>query len=141
MHHLTTLFFALTLALNLTAYVRAQTQSSRAPWPTRGWPTSTPEAQGVDSEQLASAIESARKNNLNIHSLLVVRNGYLVAETYFYPYDGQRPHDIASVTKGITATLIGQAIAQGKIKSAQEPLLSFFRGRKFGNADARKERI
>ena len=118
MRHLTAFFFALTLTLNLAAHVQAQSTSSPAPWPTRGWPTSTPEAQGIDSEQLASAIESARKNNLNIHSLLVVRNGYLVAEAYFYPYDGQSPHDIASVTKGITATLIGQAIAQGKIKRA-----------------------
>src|SRR5262245_54375020 len=128
MRHLIAFFFALMLTLNLAVHVRAQSTSGPAQWPTRGWATSTPEAQGLDSEQLAAAIESARKNNLNIHSLLVVRNGYLVAEAYFYPYDGNSPHDIASVTKGLTATLIGLAIAQGKLKSVQEPLLAFFKG-------------
>ncbi len=135
------LLFGLALSLSLPLSAWAQTSPAAAAWPTRGWQISTPEAQGVDSEQLANAIEFARKNNVNIHSLLIVRNGYLVAEAYFYSYDGKSPHDIASVTKSITATLIGQAIAQGKIKSVQEPLLAFFKGRQFANADARKEHI
>ncbi len=109
--------------------------------PTTGWPTATPESQGVDSAQLAAAIEQVCPPRLNIHSLLVVRNGYLIAEAYFFPYDGKQPHDLASVTKSLTATLVGLAVAQGKIKSVQEPMLSFFKGRKFANPDARKERI
>src|SRR5262245_34076195 len=94
-------------------------------WPTNGWRTSTPEEQGVDSETLAMAIETARQKGLSIHSLLVVRNGYLVAEAYFFPYDKTQPHDLASVTKSLTTTLVGIAIAQGKIRSVKEPMLSF----------------
>lgn len=116
-------------------------QQKSAPWPTNDWPTATPESQGVDSAQFAAAIEQVRPPRQNIHSLLVVRNGYLIAEAYFFPYDSKQSHDLASVTKSLTGTLVGLAIAQGKIKSVQEPMLSFFKGRKFANPDPRKERI
>lgn len=103
--------------------------------------TTTPEAQGVDSEQLALAIETARKNINGIHSLLVVRNGALVAEAYFHPYDGKSPHDVASVTKSITTTLAGIAIAQGKIKSVKDPMLDYFASANVANRDERKMRV
>lgn len=130
----------LCLSLFLSVSVAAQT-APRAAWPTHDWQTATPESQGVDSAQLAAAIEQMRPPQQNIHSLLIVRHGYLIAEAYFSPYEGKEPHDLASVTKSLTGTLIGVAIAQGKIKSVQEPLLSFFKGRKFANPDPRKEKI
>ncbi|HEX4950595.1 MAG TPA: serine hydrolase [Blastocatellia bacterium] len=110
-------------------------------WPTSGWRTATPESQGIDSEVLATAINTARQQGTNIHSLLVVRNNYLVAEVYFYPYDGKVPHDLASVTKSITATLIGLAIEQRKVKSVEQKALSFFSKNKIANKDGRKEKI
>ena len=44
-------------------------------WPTHGWRSSSPEAQGMDSEALAQAFEYVRQNQIPIHSLLIVRNG------------------------------------------------------------------
>lgn len=108
---------------------------------TTGWRTASPESQGVDSATLAEAIELARQRGLSIHSFLIIRNGMLIAEAYFYPYDGKTPHDIASVTKPITATLIGLAIAQGKIESVKQPMLSLFSGHKIANVDERKKRV
>jgi CubicO group peptidase (beta-lactamase class C family) len=110
-------------------------------WPTGGWRVTTPEAQGVDSEALALAIETARQKGLSIHSLLVVRNGYLVAEAYFFPYHKTMPHDLASVTKSLTTTLAGIAIGRGMIRSVKEPMLPFFADLKIANKDERKERI
>ncbi|NOT62738.1 MAG: serine hydrolase [Acidobacteria bacterium] len=128
--------FLRALVVGLLLVVSNFAQSKQA-----DWRTATPESQGVDSAALAEAITQARAKGLAIHSLLVVRNGYLIAEAYFFPYNGKTPHDIASVTKPITTTLIGLAIAQGKIKSVQEPLLSFFSERRFKNVDERKRRI
>ncbi len=122
------------LPLNLLA-------QSPAAWPTSGWRTASPESQGIDSNQLAEAIRTARQSGLNIHSLLVVRNNYLVAEAYFFPYDGKVPHDLASVTKSITSTLIGLAIEQRKVKSVEQKALSFFSKNKIANKDGRKEKI
>lgn len=110
-------------------------------WPTSGWRTATPESQGIDSNVLAEAIQSARNNGINIHSLLVIRNNYIVAEAYFYPYDGKVPHDLASVTKSITSTLIGLAMEQRKVKSVEQKALSFFSKYKIANKDGRKEKI
>ncbi len=110
-------------------------------WPTSGWRTATPESQGIDSTVLAEAIETARKNGVNIHSLVVVRNNFIVAEAYFYPYDGKAPHDLASVTKSITASLIGMAIEQRKVKAVDQKALSFFSKVKIANKDSRKEKI
>ncbi|HVL24905.1 MAG TPA: serine hydrolase domain-containing protein, partial [Thermomicrobiales bacterium] len=58
----------------------------------------------------------------------------------FYPYDGTTPHDLASVTKSVTTTLIGIAIDQGAL-ALDEPLLSFFPDRTIANVDARKKAL
>src|SRR5438309_1536755 len=64
-----------------------------APWPTAGWQTAAPEEQGIDSTKLADALLSIHREVPNIHSLLLVRNGYLVLDAAFYPYDGKTPHE------------------------------------------------
>lgn len=118
------------------------TELSRTAATTAGeWRVATPESEGVDSELLATAIESLRERRAEIHSLLLVRNGKLLAESYFYPYDGKVPHDIASVTKPITTTLIGLAIDQGRIPSVSEPMLSVFSGQPAANTDPRKQKV
>ena len=73
-------------------------------------------------------------------SLLIIRNGYVLLDAYFYnPYDGSFPHDMASVTKSIMTTLIGIAADQGKI-DLDQPLVSYLPGRNIANLDARKEK-
>jgi CubicO group peptidase (beta-lactamase class C family) len=103
-------------------------------WPTQGWQTSTPEEQGMDSAKLAEGLLAIRDSNLRIHSLLIIRNGRLLLDAYFYPYDGSSVHDLASVTKSITTTLIGIAIDQGKL-TLDQPMLSFFPNITISNPD------
>ena len=81
-----------------------------------------------------------RTDGTKIHSLLVVRGGEVVLDTYFYPYDGSTVHDQASVTKSVMTTLIGIAADQGKL-DLDAPMLSFFPERTIANRDARKGRI
>jgi CubicO group peptidase (beta-lactamase class C family) len=110
-------------------------------WPTEGWRSSTPEAQGMDSEQLARMFEYIEEKDINLHSLLIVRNGYLVTEAYLPPYDQATYHQMASVTKSVIGILVGMAIDRGYIKSVNEPVMSFFAGRTIANLDARKRAI
>src|SRR5512138_3411796 len=65
-------------------------------WPTTGWRNSTPEVQGLYSDKLADALLAIRKQNIQIHSLLIIRNGYVVTDATFYPYDGKTVHNVAS---------------------------------------------
>lgn len=109
-------------------------------WPTQGWRTSTPEEQGMNSAKLAEGLLAARENGIKIDGLMIIRNGKQLLDASFYPYDGSFPHDVASVTKSITTTLIGIAEAQGKLK-LDDPLVSFFPEREIANLDEKKEQI
>jgi len=109
-------------------------------WPTEGWPSTTPEAQGIDSAKLADALLTMRERNIQIHSLLVIRDGKALVDAYFYPYDGSTVHDLASVTKSVMTTLIAIAADQGKL-DLDAPMMSFFPDRTIANMDAQKEKI
>ena len=110
-------------------------------WPTEGWRTSTPEEQGLDSELLAEAMDYLQEQRgFNVHSLLVIRNGYMVTDAYFYPFAQSRSlHDLASATKSFTSSLIGIAIEKGYIESVEQHVLDFFPELSVANIDANKE--
>ena len=109
-------------------------------WPTQGWLASTPEDQGLDSAKLAEGLRQIQQKNIPIHSLLIVRNGRMLLNATFYPYTGQLPHSVASVTKSLTTLLIGIAIDQGKL-SLDEKMVSFFPDTTIANPDERKNDI
>jgi CubicO group peptidase (beta-lactamase class C family) len=110
-------------------------------WPTEGWRSSTPEQQGLDSEVLAEMIEYIRDEALPIHSVLVIRNGYIVTEAYFYPFQPDFKHRIYSCTKSFTSALVGIAIEKGYIDGVDHPVLDYFSERTIANIDQRKKTI
>ena len=115
-------------------------QDEAVPWPTAGWDTSTPEEQGMDSALLAEGLQYLlEQNGFDIHSLTVIRNGHIVADAYFYPSRADELHDLASVTKSFTATLVGMAIEQGLIEGVDQPVLELFPDRTVANLDTDKE--
>jgi CubicO group peptidase (beta-lactamase class C family) len=115
--------------------------SVRPYWPTLGWEASTPEEQGLESRRIVQVLGAIRTRIPRLHSLLIVRNGYLVTEAYFYPFGPDWRHGVASCTKAVMSSLVGVAIQQGYLKSIKEPMLDFFPGRHIAHRDARKEAI
>jgi CubicO group peptidase (beta-lactamase class C family) len=109
-------------------------------YPGEQWRTATPESQGIDSQALAAAIDQIRQKQWGVHSLLVIRHGYVVADADFYPYTSATPHDLASVTKTITSTLTGVTVGKGFLK-LDEPVLSFFPKESPANPDEKKRSI
>jgi CubicO group peptidase (beta-lactamase class C family) len=120
--------------------------SSQAP--VGEWQIATPESEGFDSAVLATGLEAFGAGGAlagadgasPLHSVLIVRHDRLVLEAYVYPYDGSTYHDVRSVTKSVTTTLIGIAAEQGLL-DLDAPLLSFFPDRPVANHDERKDRI
>lgn len=110
-------------------------------WSTAGWKNSTPEEQGMDSGKLAEALDYVGREGFDLDSLLIVRHGFLVLDAYFYPYSSETLHDIASVTKSITSSLIGTTLTQGYLKSIDQGALDFFPERRVINLDEKKRRI
>lgn len=95
-------------------------------WPENEWRRSTPEEQGVDSEPLSQMVNVIVNLNMNIHSFLIIRNGYLITDACFYPYQKDYKHAINSCTKSITSALIGSAIHEGYIKTINAKVLPYF---------------
>ncbi len=112
--------------------------------PTTGRPKAggraPPKSRGSNSGKLAEGLLAIRQAHIPIHSLLLVRNSRIVVEAYFYPYDGQALHNVASVTKSLTTTLIGIAADQGSL-SLDDRMVSFFPETTIANLDDRKKAI
>jgi CubicO group peptidase (beta-lactamase class C family) len=109
--------------------------------PAEGWQSTTPEEQGMRSQNLADMMEVIRKNRYSIDSVLIIRNGYLVLDAYFYPFSKGQMHPIHSCTKSIMSGLIGIAIKKGFIKDVNQPLTEFFSQKKIANMNAFKRSI
>jgi len=93
----------------------------------------------MDSQKLAEMLARIQEEKLNIHSLLIIRNGYLVSESYFGPYQEDTRHELFSVTKSFVATLIGIALDKGYIDELDHRVLDFFPDGAFANLDRQKE--
>lgn len=136
--------YCLLIAL-LTGCTSAKSISIQVPepdyWPTNGWQSSAPEAQGMDSELLARMLEDIAANETNIYSMLVIRNGYLVTEAHFHPYTRDTKMHIQSVTKSVIGMLVGRAVASGYIKNDELKLSDFYRVDLFQNPGQQKDSI
>ncbi len=95
-------------------------------WPEEHWRVSTPEEQGMQSDPLAEMVETILLNPNSIDSVTVIRNGYMVLDVYFYPFQKDTAHIIHSCIKSIMSTLIGIAIDKGYIKDVNLGLLDSF---------------
>lgn len=90
-----------------------------------GLPRSLPEAQGVSSKGILEFVNAVETKNLNLHSLMVVRHGNIVAEGWWGPYAPDLKHTLYSLSKSFTSTAIGMAVAEGKL-TVEDKVVSFF---------------
>ncbi len=61
-----------------------------------------------------------------LYSLLVIKNGYLIAEKYFNGASVEQLSKRASVTKSYISAMLGIALEQGYIKSLDEKMVNYF---------------
>jgi len=85
------------------------------------WNISTPAEQGLDPDLVAELYYNASQLE-SVYSLLVFKNGYLVAEDYFNIGSPEQRVNIHSVTKSITSALVGIALEQGCLSSLDHSL-------------------
>lgn len=94
-----------------------------------GWELSTPENEKIDRIKLEQAYKLVYSDNryLRAQSLLVFRNGKLVAEAYpDNSKDIDAIYNIQSCTKSFTSILTGIAVQDGKISSLDEKLYTIY---------------
>ncbi len=116
----------LLLGLGLGGCQTKEASNEGVYYPSDTWRTSTPEAQGMDSKTLLHMFETIQRDKVPVHSVLILRHGYLVCEAYFQPFDKDTPHNLFSTTKSFTSTLIGIAIEEGKLKGVEQKIADIF---------------
>ena len=76
-------------------------------------PRSTPAAEGVDETALLTFIDRLGAEDLETHSLMILRNGRVVVEGWWAPYQPETPHLVYSLTKSFMSTAVGFAVVEG----------------------------
>ena len=110
-------------------------------YPIKAWPISTPEEQGVRSKLLAGMMAHIKNNSFHIDSILIIRNGNIVFDAYFWPFSQSQKHIIHSCTKSIMSALVGIAIDKGYIQNVNQPITDFFPDKTVANFDDLKKTI
>jgi CubicO group peptidase (beta-lactamase class C family) len=89
------------------------------------WEVSAPADQQMDAQVLED-LRAEVRDMPNVYSFLIVRNGKIVHEQYHNGANKNTLLHIRSITKRISALLVGIGIDEGYIEGYQEPLTNFF---------------
>jgi CubicO group peptidase (beta-lactamase class C family) len=77
-------------------------------------PRSTPADQRVDPAAILGFLDAVdERPDIEMHSLMVVRHGQVVAEGWWAPYSAERPQLLYSLSKSFTSTAAAFAQAEG----------------------------
>ena len=102
-------------------------QDGASYWPGAEWRRAAPGQVSLDASRLDNLIQRLRDNRIpQIHSLLIVRQGYLAVEEYFNASRANDVHTLQSVTKSVTSLLLGIAVGQGAVADVGRSVISFF---------------
>lgn len=109
-------------------------------FPIDEWVVKTPESQGMDSEKLADVFKDLEEWYKVTNSVIIIRNGYIVAEKYYNGYTPETKQWIYSATKSVLSGLIGVAVEEGYL-TLDERIIDIFSDREIENIDEYKENI
>lgn len=109
-----------------------------------GWLTASLADVGMIESRFVDLVDLIREGTYSdVHGIVIVKNGRLVFEEYFSGldfqaavddtivgiprvYDRDVPHNLASVTKSVTSTILGVAIDKGFVTGVDTAVYDFF---------------
>ena len=110
------------------------------PLPGDDWKVSTPAEQGLDPMLVAEVYLDATGLS-TLLGLLVIKNGYLIAEGYFNEGGVEQLSGRQSATKSFVSALVGVALDKGCLSSVDQKMMEFFPEFAGQTDDPRKEQI
>ena len=138
------LFTSVILVLSMLVGCGPSTEDLEAvdytPVPGDDWKVSTPAEQGLDPMLVAELYFNAAELE-TLYGLLVIKNGYLIAEGYFNEGSIDQLSGRQSATKSFTSALVGIALDQGCLSSVDQKMMDFFPELSDQITDPRKEQI
>jgi CubicO group peptidase (beta-lactamase class C family) len=88
-------------------------------------PRTAPETVGIPSGAVLDFLDGAAERELELHGLMVLRQGQVAAEGWWAPYRAEDVHLLYSLSKSFTSTAVGFAIAEGRF-GLDDSVLDFF---------------
>ena len=84
-----------------------------------------PEDEGLSSLTIRKAIRRLTEEGVPMHSLLIARNGKLVSETYWKPWEREKLHRLYSITKSFVSLGTGCLVKDGLV-TLDDRIASYF---------------
>ena len=107
-----------------------------------GLHTGSLQGTGLDPTLLSTMVERIVAGVYpNVHGILLIKDGRLVFEEYFYEYTRDSLQELRSASKSFISALTGIAIGKGLISDVQERLVTLFPEYRFANPSPLKDRI
>lgn len=88
-------------------------------------PRSAPSDMGVASAAIDAFLDGVASAQLELHSLMLVRHGHVVAEGWWKPYAPKLPHVLFSLSKSFTSSAVGLAVEAGLL-TVDDRVVDFF---------------
>ncbi len=88
-------------------------------------PRMSPESQGISSSAILNYLESVKLAGQELHSFMLLRNGFVFAEAWWLPYGPANPHMLYSLSKSFTSSAAGMAVSEGLL-TLDDSVLKFF---------------
>lgn len=125
--------------LDESSFSNASTSNAAAPayWPTTAWQTSPPESHGFSSGAFTTLASDAAAALPYYTSLLVIKDGYLVHESYHDSGSetgttADTRHHVWSISKSVTSMTIGRAWTRGDLNNLDVRAGDIFPSEAFG---------
>ena len=109
-------------------------------FPSNGWRKSTPAEQGLDAAKIEIFLDVLNQNE-KVHSVLIIRRGFIVTEKYYNGFDGDDRENLVSMGECLISALYGTAFRKGIIKDEKAELSEFFNLRNYTNYSQKKDKI
>ena len=91
------------------------------------WETSSLSTEDVDSQKINDLIYDILTGKFrNIYSILLVKNGKVILEEYFYGYHRDSIFDLQSAVKSVVSILVGIAVDRQMISSLDQKVYDFY---------------
>ena len=92
---------------------------------TAALPRSIASAEGVSAKKIIEFIDTINKSKHELHSIMILRHGKVIAEGWWSPYRSDLKHTLYSLSKSFTSTAIGFAVSEKKL-TVNDKVISFF---------------
>ena len=110
-------------------------------WPTNEWRSCAPEEVNMDPDLLMKSYDYAGGSEFNTYSILIIRKGYIVGETYFNDASIHSLLQGYSFAKSFTNAIMGMAIDQQNINGIDDYAYNYISQWNKVTTDSVKKRV